>query len=462
MSPSILLIGGWEAFDPSLLDSPAITELSQRLNAKVVGLEHRFFGQSRFSSATFNFLSVRQAIADVAAIVESITSECSLDRCRLVVVGVGTGGAIASWFHQKYAGLSTTGAWIASAPIAAAVELPSVDALVGKRLREIDEGCPERIRELLAGGGTDEELAGFNLTNESMDSFAKIASDVIERVALNGSLVSELRSVCSVPTISSLAQFVGRVLPRLGIPSARSLDPLLTPEDAFAEDARAALWLQCQDVGWFRTAANDGARPLSINVSYYSGLCSKVFGSGLPRVSAFNLEFGGRIPRTKSVIFSGGANDTFAAVAADPKVSGRVNETFYIDLGAARDTDSLSDSALAQTRQDRIFAPINAWVNFSCLKCNQTYGECYLHSCICAEGWGTAENADEECGGRQVAHEDMLVVEVLATIMPTILVLTIGFVTWGVLIQSKGNASPDGSGTTGKRWSGTGRLSILF
>jgi hypothetical protein len=40
-STYILVVGGWESFDASLLESPAVSELATLLNAHVVGLEHR-------------------------------------------------------------------------------------------------------------------------------------------------------------------------------------------------------------------------------------------------------------------------------------------------------------------------------------------------------------------------------------------------------------------------------------
>jgi hypothetical protein len=245
------------------------------------------------------------------------------------------------------------------------------------------------------------------------------------------------------------------VLPALEVPSALSLDPIAPPVDSVSLDARAALWLHCTEVGWFRTASGDGVRALSQNASYYADLCATLFGVREPRVAFFNAEFGGRSPTTASVVFSGGADDTYAAVAADETIAGRVNESFFVDLGSARDADALRDTGLAEAREKQIFEPINAWVNFTCTMCNRTYGECFLHTCICAPGWGTITKGQDECGGQQVPYLDLFIVEVLATILPTVLVLTIGFVTWCVLIQSKGGGSPGGSETHGRRWSGT-------
>jgi hypothetical protein len=154
-----------------------------------------------------------------------------------------------------------------------------------------------------------------------------------------------------------------------------------------------------------------------------------------------------------SVVFTAAPDDSFAAVAADEGVvPGRVNESFWFEVGAPDDAVLRRAGAANAT----IFAPIKQWVNFSCRSCNRTHGSCFLHGCVCDSGWGTSDGATEQCGEPQVKYDDMMTIEVVATILPTGLVLAIGFVTWWVLIRSKSTGSPEGSGSTRHgRWSGT-------
>jgi hypothetical protein len=385
------------------------------------------------------------ALPDIAALIEILAVQCqqahSLDRCRLVILGAGTGGSVASWFHQKYPQFST-GAWIASSPLAAASELPQIDSLVGRRIRQLSDDCLISVRAILASA---ESLSLLNLS-------AQVLSDVIEKVVLNDSFSDDLAEFCVAPTIPALAVLFQTALTKLGIPSASSLDLWEVADDGFSVNRHAELWMQCREVGWFRTASGDGIRPASLNLSYYRELCKSQFGHTNPRIASFNREFGGRTPTMTSVVFTGARDDSFASVTADSAVvPGSINESFWFEV-AARDDGVFRRAGVANKT---IFDPIQQWVNFSCRSCSRTHGSCFLHGCVCDSGWGTRDGAKEQCGESQVGYNDMMTIEVVATILPTGLVLAIGFVTWWVLIRSKSTGSPEGSGSTTRgRWSG--------
>jgi hypothetical protein len=247
-------------------------------------------------------------------------------------------------------------------------------------------------------------------------------------------------------------------LKKLNINSPDELDLSAEPETSLALDRRAELYLQCDEVGWFKVASADGARPLAIDRSYYARLCADVFSfAAPPRTDTFNREFGGRTPILTSAVWSSGADDTWAAVAVPgTTVAGGVNESIFVSLENGRDADilSLGRDEIQAVRKEKIVRIIREWVTFSCSNCNASHGECYLHRCVCENDWGNPESG-ERCSERQVMYRDMLVLEVLATITPTGLVLAIGFVTWYVLIRSKSTASPDGSNATNRgRYSG--------
>jgi hypothetical protein len=406
-------------------------------------------------------LTVRQAIADIAEFVNDVLErQCrqtfELEQCRLIVVGVGTGGSLAAWFRQGYPQFST-GTWVVSAPVSAAFDIPSIDSVVGRRVRGIREDCATALRSVVGEVGP----GLFNLTENA--SVVQVVSDVVERAVLNDTVLPDLQQFCNAGTESALAEFFGNALRKLGIASAGELDLWAEPVSRIAKDRRAALYLGCNEVGWFHTASGDGPRPAAINRSYYSRLCDKVFGLGDgPRVDEFNREFGGKSPVMTSVVWSNGRDDPWAAVQVPgTEIAGSTNESVFVAIGSASGEAVLWNNQSYTSWKEQIGQPISGWVNFDCSHCNRTYGECFLHKCVCEKDWGSVEGKSTKCDTRQVMYRDMLTVEVLATLTPTGLVLAIGFVTWCVLIRSKENPSPEGSGAESRgRWSGGRRPTV--
>eukprot|EP00466_Bigelowiella_natans_P011168 jgi/Bigna1/72016/fgenesh1_pg.18_\ len=97
--------------------SGAIFEIAQELKAMVVFVEHRYYGQSLpFGNASFSaqnlvYLTVEQALADMAVFLSQTPT-----LFQSVLFGGSYGGMLAAWFRIKYPHLSR-GAIAASAPV---------------------------------------------------------------------------------------------------------------------------------------------------------------------------------------------------------------------------------------------------------------------------------------------------------------------------------------------------------
>jgi hypothetical protein len=84
----ILYLGGWEALDPAILEYPIFCDLARRSGSPVVGLEHRYFGNSypRNDSA-YDFLTVRQAMSDIAYFIDAFNETFTDHHCRATLIG---------------------------------------------------------------------------------------------------------------------------------------------------------------------------------------------------------------------------------------------------------------------------------------------------------------------------------------------------------------------------------------
>lgn len=69
------------------------------------------------STANLRYLTVDQALADIAHFIAHIKREtAALSNATVIVVGKKYGGSLAVWFRQQYPHLAT-GAWASSAPV---------------------------------------------------------------------------------------------------------------------------------------------------------------------------------------------------------------------------------------------------------------------------------------------------------------------------------------------------------
>ena len=120
--PLLLYFGNEGAIEDFWNASGALFELAPPLNALVVALEHRYYGasmpfgaKSLDSAHTLRYLSVEQALADMAEFLarKSELLGCAPGGCRTVLFGGSYGGMLSAWHRLKYPQL-TVGAIAAS------------------------------------------------------------------------------------------------------------------------------------------------------------------------------------------------------------------------------------------------------------------------------------------------------------------------------------------------------------
>lgn len=137
------------------------------------------FSFSTTSTEDLKYLSIDQALADLAHFVREITADKELNATGgVIVIGGSYSATMAAWFRQKYPHL-VNGAWASSGPLQAKVNYIEYMETVGKSLRTVGgEECYQNVEEIFEAIDSliedeDEDTLkslfnicdGFNVTN---------------------------------------------------------------------------------------------------------------------------------------------------------------------------------------------------------------------------------------------------------------------------------------------------------
>ena len=121
--PLLVYFGNEGALEDFWNNTGFMFELAPQVDARIVFVEHRFYGSTLpFGAASYDdenlvFLTIEQALADMAQILGRKTSFLNASsESKVVLFGGSYGGMLAAWFMQKYPQLAN-GALAASAPV---------------------------------------------------------------------------------------------------------------------------------------------------------------------------------------------------------------------------------------------------------------------------------------------------------------------------------------------------------
>lgn len=108
-----------------------------------------YFFFSSTSVENLRYLSVDQALADLASFIEIMKSDKKLNATGgVIIVGGSYSGTMVTWFRQKYPHL-VNGAWASSAPLRAKLDFSEYKETVGNGYRKIgSEECYYKIEEI--------------------------------------------------------------------------------------------------------------------------------------------------------------------------------------------------------------------------------------------------------------------------------------------------------------------------
>lgn len=132
--------------------------MAAELRALVVFGEHRYFGESlpagdkSWGAGMVGKLSVEQALADFAFMVEEVKTAFNASHCKVVALGGSYGGMLSAWFRLKYPAV-VDAALAASAPVRMVTsDTKSTDffAAVTRDFASADPSTPDAVRASFA------------------------------------------------------------------------------------------------------------------------------------------------------------------------------------------------------------------------------------------------------------------------------------------------------------------------
>lgn len=143
-----LFIGGASAADEKWITNPNVSylQLAEKHKAQVFMLEHRFYGDSvpsgNQSIETLNYLSSKQALADIANFIQIMNP--NFTNPRWVTFGGFYGGTLSALFREKYPD-HTVGAVASSAPLNLKINFFEYLQVVQRTLKQFNPACSRSV-----------------------------------------------------------------------------------------------------------------------------------------------------------------------------------------------------------------------------------------------------------------------------------------------------------------------------
>lgn len=129
---------------------------------------------STLTDENLRWLTIDQALTDVAEFVTYVRSTYTDETAQVVVAGTMYGGSLAAWFRQKYPHLAV-GAWASSAPAVAKIDNFEYKEIAGEVYRRIGgdacynalETAVTQLDELVQAGEKEQLATLLHLCPES-------------------------------------------------------------------------------------------------------------------------------------------------------------------------------------------------------------------------------------------------------------------------------------------------------
>uniref|UniRef100_A0A240PNB3 Prolylcarboxypeptidase n=1 Tax=Anopheles epiroticus TaxID=199890 RepID=A0A240PNB3_9DIPT len=354
--PLFVVVGGHYPINPYFMENSHFRDVAALEGAWLATNEHRYFGGSNptpdYSTENLVFLRTEQVLFDLIEWIDFLRREVMGDpNARVILHGVGYGGALASWARQRFPSI-IDGAWASSAPVRATTNFEEFAVEVGNIIRaKGSDECYNRIfqafnaaENLVDAGETDTLSELFN-TCEPVDVensleielffFAMMLS--LEAAMVEDYDIDNVARVCDALTDEQFDTGLDAV-------SAFLLDRYANERECFdlsfenfvryltdeAIDApanvefglRQSNYHDCTEFGYFETTTSPD-QPFGTRVTYdlFLAECQAAYGEWLTKdvvyegVRLTNFHFGADDPRITNVLYTNGELDPLRTVS---------------------------------------------------------------------------------------------------------------------------------------------------
>jgi len=338
VGPVFLQIGG----EGTMSGAPGgyMATLAQNYSALLVGLEHRFYGESipngNVLTENLQYLAVEQALADLATFTDYFTEKANTGNSKWFAFGGSYPGALASWYRISYPD-KCVGSLSSSGVVNCIIDFPQFDmqvaAAIGNRCADQIKRINAAFEKTVASGSE-----GWNYVTDLFycekdmwaDDFFYMIADSWSMADQYGSKSLLCDAILSVgdnaddeTLMTTFADFSndywGKNFCAGGFYNTEALaDPL-----RWDVNCRSWRWQTCFQVSYFNTAPSSGSlRAMSVNLDYHLKQCAYIFGKPMfPTSVQVNKKFGGDVPIADKVFYSDFSDDPWQRASINYPVS---------------------------------------------------------------------------------------------------------------------------------------------
>ena len=385
-SPVFFHICGEASCEKRALDG-AIRTYAQKHHAKLIALEHRYYGESlphpSYSTKNLRHLSTKLALADLAYFQQQISKNQNWTG-KWVAFGGSYAGSLSAYYRLKYPHL-VVGALASSAPVMAKENFFEYDAQMTKA---VGEQCAGKIRqavteieEALSDPVKKEQIKKLFIANEINNDI-----DFIYMVADIGAFAVQYgmkNDFCSA-LIESTSPLQGYANYACYLFDHYKMSPAsLTFESAISENpkdykpgsgSRQWLYQSCSEYGYWQNAnpdKNQSTRSALINPAYHKKVCQRLF--GLEKASdadAINQQYYFPLMNGSAshIYFTNGTDDPWSTLSLSKTNGNANNENFtYTSILNAAHCEDLhtpleTDSKALKTARNQMESLLNLWL----------------------------------------------------------------------------------------------------
>ncbi|XP_068624539.1 LOW QUALITY PROTEIN: putative serine protease F56F10.1 [Battus philenor] len=330
----VIFVGGEWAISPGWVTGGLAHELAQKTGAGLFYTEHRYYGQTRPTNGTsvaeLRFLTVDQALADLAQFIQYVQSDYfDSGRFRggkVSLVGCSYAGSMATWMRLAYPHL-VTAAFSDSGPLHAQEDFPEYLEVIAEALRvQGSHHCVESIaesvqkvhQELKTEAGAARISRLFNTCSpingsDPLDVATFFWFGVTETFAylVQYATPGDIATACAVLTdvnVSDPSERLANWITQQSwtqpcIQASYAAQVAAHTNTSYdAQQAVMRLWTYqtCVEYGWYQTTNGEEHPFLStVPLSYFHRMCRDFFGDNFDEnflrqgIKRTNLLFGG-------------------------------------------------------------------------------------------------------------------------------------------------------------------------
>ncbi|XP_049286081.1 thymus-specific serine protease-like [Anopheles funestus] len=366
--------------------------------------ELRYFGHSlpveNAETENLDFLNADQALADLAEWITYLRQTyVNNPNAKVILMGTAYGGALATWFRQKYPHL-VSGVWVSSGAIEADFAFASYNVALGESIRQY--GSDTCYSTIWSGFRVAQNMAHLGLADllstefhlcEPLDTdnelevraFLLGLRDDIEFEMLHLRNTNSIREMCEDmdqqrdSSLNALIDWFARehqyeqcVHMNFDSYMERYVETDFNTASLQAGH-RQRLYLQCTEEGFFPTTSESEDQPFGnmIGPDFFVQVCQRAFGEWLTEDVIFkqlrstNTRFGGLEPAIERAHFTNGGVDPYRVGSPLEDLNPKTPATLIPHTFVAPDLESIDyeyDSEELIAAKERTRTLIDVWI----------------------------------------------------------------------------------------------------